>query len=428
MKGRNKGFFIYLLIIFLHTSNAFAQNFIANNNFIFNTACRDCMQGSSMIEYQGSVMLNSNSVRNGFVNNYLFESRLSQNARKRSYQNAQMQNRLGIDYVHHVQYNTVIDTCLGMRDLFFTAGLKTRDFASAAFNNDAWGLFLLGNKPFAGQKMNFSNTSLSYLNYQEVFTGFGKYLSDNFFMGIVLGFIKGGDAQYLDIDRGTLYTQEDGEYIDLSLKMKLQQYNDNPLPHTAFKGYGSNISVTGSYFFSKDKFLNLNIKDAGFISWKNMRSTEVDSNYHFEGFEIDDVFNFNDSTLKKAAREDLATNLNAEQKNKNEIKMLPLSIHLNYFHKIDRYQTILIPGAKYMLNAAYIPKFYLKAAIFPCKGFMITPKLAYGGFGRLNYGLGLSKSFRKSWMLSLQSNYLAGFVNPDKTRGQGLQLVLSTRF
>ena len=59
--------------------------------------------------------------------------------------------------------------------------------------------------------------------------------------------------------------------------------------------------------------------------------------------------------------------------------------------------------------------------------FTISLHVGYGGYARLNTGLGLVYSNR-NWFLKLGSNSLQGYILPKQTYGQGIYFSLAKKF
>jgi hypothetical protein len=81
-----------------------------------------------------------------------------------------------------------------------------------------------------------------------------------------------------------------------------------------------------------------------------------------------------------------------------------------------------------MLNAAYIPRLYIKMVYYLKKDLIIAPILAYGGFGRGDFELGIIKSVKDKLMISANLFYLEYFLLPKKSSGNGLNLSLTALF
>jgi hypothetical protein len=81
-----------------------------------------------------------------------------------------------------------------------------------------------------------------------------------------------------------------------------------------------------------------------------------------------------------------------------------------------------------MLNAAYIPRLYIKMVYYLKKNLIIVPTLAYGGFGRGDFELGIAKSFKDKLMISANLFYLEYFLLPKKSSGNGFNLSLTALF
>ncbi len=79
---------------------------------------------------------------------------------------------------------------------------------------------------------------------------------------------------------------------------------------------------------------------------------------------------------------------------------LPSTFHVNYVISPNKKYSRTV-GMRYMLIPGYIPRVYLREADFLGKGFTLVNTFSYGGFGRLDYEVGVMKKFKDSFIISV---------------------------
>jgi hypothetical protein len=123
----------------------------------------------------------------------------------------------------------------------------------------------------------------------------------------------------------------------------------------------------------------------------------------------------------------VAKEMGLRKEKKSLTYFIPATLHVNYtYNHSDR--LTMVTGVKHMLNAAYIPRLYIKMVYYLKKNLIIVPTLAYGGFGRGDFELGIAKSFKDKLMISANLFYLEYFLLPKKSSGNGFNLSLTALF
>ena len=59
---------------------------------------------------------------------------------------------------------------------------------------------------------------------------------------------------------------------------------------------------------------------------------------------------------------------------------------------------------------------------------MLSATFGYGGYGLLNYGIGINAKLSKTFVLYAGSNNIEGYIAPKKACGQGAYISLIKQF
>ena len=171
-------------------------------------------------------------------------------------------------------------------------------------------LSLLGNAPFKGDSLKLDPLRLTAFNYSQI--NFSYKWSRTIETSI--GVLFGHQLLRLNTNDACFYTDDNAEFINYQLDFEAHYSDTSSALNNPFKsnGYGATFGI--SY---KDSINNGNIEvslsDIGFIRW-NEKTTNmhIESQYNFEGINVDDFISFNDSILsneRDSVSDQLKTNL-----------------------------------------------------------------------------------------------------------------------
>jgi hypothetical protein len=374
----------------------------------------------TLINLSGGYNVNSNSINNNFIrffrNNYITDQNKSENEKR-----LKSVNRAGLEM------NAGLTWMQKGKKLTYVVGLNERRMANARFTKDFFELLFRGNGNYVGKSAQLSPLKITYFNYESLYLGVQKDLEEkNLMIGGGISLIRGGTFDQVKIKNGTLYTDTASAYIDFNMNYQLA-YPDN---QGSVFGKTNGLGLAGTFYLSwiKEKGrLNFEIRDLGFIRYKNLNVYSGNSTYRYSGYDVNNILQFNDSIFTNLKTDSVAKSLGIQKEKKNITYLIPATVHLNYVYNYSDRLT-LVGGIKHIINASYIPRLYVKSVYYLKKDLIIIPMLAYGGFGRADIELGISKSFRDKLMISANLFYLEYFVMPKKSSGNGLNLSVTKLF
>jgi hypothetical protein len=378
------------------------------------------------LNLSGNYFYNSNSVTNSFIGSLLYKGAFIDDAAKdRESKRLKKYNRLGVDESISLNGKYKIGN---NRSVLF--GINQRAFAGAHFSNDLFEMVFRGNAPFAGEDLNLKKTKLQIFDYQSIYIGLQKESEDGkYTLGASASFIRGGRYYGLKMKNMSMYTDPAGQYInlngDLNFSKTVSDSNTSPL-----KSHGIGASV--NLFFSlknETGRLNMEVRDLGFIEWRDVKSYSGNSNFQYNGILINDLLSSGSSLASDITLDSIATSAGITVETKNKMMFLPTTFHVNYVFMPNKKFTRTI-GVRYMLAPGYIPRIYLREADELGKNFILVNTISYGGFGRFDYELGFMKSFGKKETFIAALNLFAFeyLVLPGKSSGHGLNLGLTKLF
>jgi len=372
------------------------------------------------INVSGDFYVNSNSVTNKFINNLAYQRiGIEDPDKDRESNRLKKNNRLGADA------NAAIQATFKKNQLAYTIGFGQRVFLGARFSNDLFELAFRGNAPYAGKNVALSKTAVTYFDYKNIFVGIQKTSKNNkVTTGATAAFLIGGNYQHAKLNSTTLFTEQTGEYIDLNGDILYSKTGADSSKKSHGKGVGVNL------FFSikqNKNRLNIEVRDLGFSSWKNVKTYSGDSTYRYEGLLIDELLTPGSSISASVKLDSIADYVGIDRSVKNTTVFLPTVFHVNYMISPNKRFTRTV-GVRYMAAPGYIPRFYIREADFLGKGFTLTNTFSYGGYGRLDYELGVMKKIKDGFIISANLFAFEYLVMPGKSSGHGLNFGLTKLF
>lgn len=412
-----------LAFFFLLTFSAYGQIEIdRNDRFLLdqrNPSFGEIEKQKALINLGTGFYLNSNSITNDFTKGLLYTGFIDNERKDQVTKKLRDVNRGGYDFNGGITFEAGIK-----EDLSLIIGLNQRQQFNAAYSKDLFELVFRGNKQFAGQHAKLGPLSINFFDYQNLFVGLQKNTESGFNFGGGISLIRGGRFNTLRIDRGTLFTEQNGNYVDFDMKFKLA-FSES---ENFFTSNGTGAAVNFNFSLVKERGrVNFEVRDLGIIQWKSLNTYEGDDVYRYDGIHINNILDFDESVFTRIQADSIAEDFGISREQKNFTYFVPATVHLNYARYLTEKIT-LVAGAKYMFNAGYVPRIYLKGIYYFGKSFFIAPTLAYGGFGKTDLELAAAKSFKDRFVISANLFYAEYLLLPKSTAGQGFNVSLTKLF
>jgi len=376
--------------------------------------------------------LGSNSINNHFVSD-VYNSRFLDEYNKNS-NYLKGKNILGSDLFIGAYVAVMPDSMLGSTNLGYRIGFGTRQFRSVRFSDDLYNLVFFGNKDYAGKTVNFDNTKFNLINFQELQFGFFKDYHDNEinirgYFGINV--LNGQQLQKLNVTKGSLYTADDGEFLDLDTKFK---YYSSDMSHKKFgdiNGMGLSCDAYLRIEDIKSKItFTFSSQDLGYIVWtKKSYEASIDTTIHFDGVEVNNVLTLGQSNLHGISKDSLMNILYS----KNDTNPIPISLPERITLEVQKEWNGFIKTTLFGMNYIFdtgqpIPCFYF------VQSFRLTQWLDggvmanYGGFSRFNAGILFQYHSGKHFSAGLASANLSGFIIPANAFARSIMVNACYKF
>ncbi len=370
----------------------------------------------------------SNGIQNAMMNKFLFGGHIDKKMKDNALNKMHGYNQLGINLNYDISLFVA-----GTSKFDFLIGVKNQEILNATYTKDFYQLVLYGNKPFLDKTANFSGTNINALRFQELKFGVIMHQVDSTAkIGISVSFLKGEQLFYIKAnENSSLYTNADGTELIFNSNFNMAISDTATKKNIwTFNGIGASADI----FFEtpyksaigRQSVLTVNANNIGFIHWSD-KSVQYssDSVLKFDGYHINNILDLKDSTLQKVNTDSVirkATNARQEAFNTN-IPTNLIIINKIYFSR----QFALNTGFRYIFHANYKPYVFVEPEYKIANRFTISVHVGYGGYARLNTGIGLVYN-NKNWFVKLGSNSLQGYILPKQTYGQGAYFSIAKKF
>lgn len=321
-------------------------------------------------------------------------------------------NRLGLDWNTEISFMNLNDSLLG-KNWGYYLGVKNRIYADSRFNSNFYNLMFYGNRDFAGQTADFSDSYADLIMYQQFQVGFMKQLhhkNDIHTIGFGLSFINGNFRYAGNIFNGSLYTDDLGENVELNANVEFQRTSANHMYFMANNGSGISFDLFYEGKLGQNSFVSFSLNDVGFINWDRPGDKlTIDSTLNFSGVEIENVFTTDGSEFTHFV-DSLDQYYLKESADNFGLMALPMNMNISYSHLLGGGKVMLQGGLQLRSLNSYVPMVYLRGIFYPHKRVMLGTMIGYGGYSNLNVGLDLGFDFGKGYIINLSTRNLEGLV------------------
>ena len=365
---------------------------------------------------------NSNGLTNDFINQFYLGHFLDTDLKTNNLNRLQTQNNLlGYNWITELKVNIPSKH----RGLSYFAAFEDHNYYDIYYDKDLYRLVFFGNRDFAGQFMTLGNQSFTIMKFQQIKAGvvktwFGKSHVNVFSAG--LGINNGQTFLNYDIPKATFFTQSNAEYISMDLQMNMHRSDTVSSKFGAENGLGMSLDLS---FYHRDAHNSFEIKlqNLGFITWnKHSQYYDKDTSIRFEGVNISNIFNLDAENIHLLTGDSLNNEFVHSDKTARFTNRIPMRGSINY--------TRYLWHNRLSLSFSLVNYYYLHFNPLICfepsykikikrSAINISPNVKYGGYGNLNYGLGISASVNSKFYIELRTDYLNGYMDPKNSSGLG---------
>jgi hypothetical protein len=351
----------------------------------------------------------------------------------------EVSNNLFRNNVFGGEYNTSItvgqnlDTIFGLLSGSSYIRLSNRAHIDSKFEDDLFEMFFRGNKNYAGKNADLGPFSLKSYTYQQFSYGIERHKQSkkkNITWSAGVSLNIGQKYTGFESPGTTLYTADDGSYLDIDLDLTIRNSDSSHSNLGSFNGFG--FSGTGMLII-KDENQNawaFSADNLGYIRWtKESSEVPVDTTFRFEGIDATDLFDFSDSIRKEITTDSAYVQAFLTKRSKGSFtEMLPFHLRASYTAQLKPGKLILQIGAEHILFANARLKGFSALKYTIKKRHQLAVNLSYGGYTFWNIGIAYNGQIGKSWVFRTGTDYLSSMFNKKRGLAHGAFVSLEKYF
>jgi hypothetical protein len=387
------------------------------------------------IEWNSNLLFESSSLDKSFLNTMLYGGHITDEI-KRNWINAGGDNNVlyseisnGLSYTFNFKKQSI-----GFR-------FSDRNILNANFKDDLLRLGFEGNFHHQDKTLDFGGTSIRADRFQQYTFTYGTEVK-SVKLSTSLSYLAGNHHLSYIIEKGSLYTAPFGTSLDIAYDMSAFVTDTVSLSPMAHNGNGLALGLSTDFRY-KEHDIHLSFSDLGFIMWNPESITlATDSNFIFQGIEVEDIFSFNDSLLEvNNPKDDLPSTKNSAFKS-----YIPATFHLSVsgcgHYKYLKNYTLGVQGKwqPYLDNTplsfakigqgfkeSNFATLYYIQSVFNSKYCDVIPTLSHGGYSAdTNLGLALSRG--KKYNFTVGTHHLEDVINKKKAKAVSVYFNIKLQF
>ncbi len=240
------------------------------------------------IKWETNFLFESNGLNYSFLNDILYTGYITNDKKEQWINMGNKNNHLAFELANGLSYKNA--------NLNLEFSILDKNILRASFTDDLMRLGLYGNFNYQNQSLNFSNTFIQTTRFQQYRLNYTHNIG-SVNISSAVSFLAGNHHSSFVINEGQLYTGTNGTSLDISYDMNVFVTDTSNLNIFANNGNGIALDLEADLMIKNFK-LNVYLKDLGYINWKEKSTiARADSNFTFNGIEIENIFDFNDSII-----------------------------------------------------------------------------------------------------------------------------------
>lgn len=379
---------------------------------------------------RAGAFINSNAVTLPFSftaieNNFIDDDKKNSVSQKLKAKNAFEFNLSG-----ELFYRFETDSFLFHGPALYSITFRMGSIQQIKFPKDLFTLIFIGNAVFAGQTADISKTKALSYNFNQLRFGVQKALdaANNWRAGLGLSILTAKYGSAIQIDHGTLFTEQNGEYLDATYHFNYFTSDSSNSGKLQVDGIGASADFTLSYSgIDNNSTIILYANDVGFIGWnKHSLLYSADSSLHFEGLQINDLFSPNDSSLLHINTDTILKKTGTSVEVTKHATLLPFEFSGVYVRAINE-KWIASAGISYRPFPDTVPLIFIQPRYFFTPNVRGALQLGYGGTNKFRIGLEFDAVVFKRIFVQVGSGNILGALIPKKTTSTSLFCQASLR-
>ena len=394
------------------------------------------------ISWKSEISLESNSLNMDFANRMLFGGYINESQKNSWISKLDDNNTIFSEVSNTLSFHRNFD------DNSFFFSIADRNLAKMSFTKDLMKVALFGNYNYQGDTLHFDKTNFTLDRFQQIKLGYGKIFKiqeNNLTISTAVSYLNGNHHLSFTAENASFYTAPFGTHNSLDYDMNV--FATDTANFKYFQNNGNGFAFDFAINFeSKNKKYTLYLDDLGYINWKESElKYNTDTSFSFNGFEIENLLDFNDSILEaesdkylediyiKARKGTVKSYIPANFGFKMET---PLNDH--YFSKyIIGFNLKWQPNQDNQLlsfekvlqgfyESGYSPYFYLKT-FTQTKNALLIPQISIGGYSQ-KLSFGITTQFGNKIPIRIGTQHLESIFKGKESNSLSVYLQTGMKF
>lgn len=368
------------------------------------------------------ISLNSNGITNDFINQFYLGHFLDTELKTQNLNRLKPRNNLiGYNWITRLQLNIPSRK----KGLSYYAAFENHNYGELRFDKNLFQLVFFGNQYLVDQNTLLDKQSFTLLKFQQIKAGIVKTWFKNSAVNVLtagLGINNGQSLLSYELPEATFFTQSNAEYISLDMQMNMRRSDTLSSRFGAENGLGMCLDLS---FFHRDasNSIEIRMENLGFIRWnKHSQQYNKDTLVYFDGINIQNIFDLTSETITVLSGDSITDEFGFSKKTGRFTKMIPMRGSLNYTRYLlnNRLALSLSLINYHFMHFNLLIRFEPTWRIHIKRSQLcISPNIEYGGYGKVNYGLGLSAAINQKFFIEVRTDYLNGYINLKHSAGAG---------
>ena len=348
----------------------------------------------------------SNGIHTKSLFSYLSTQQLDKRLKEDLISRLQAENVLGNIQDVEFGFRQERDSIHGRWKRGFGLHLAHRSRWAMNASDRVYELVFFGNARFAGQYIDLMPLDLKALQWSEVGYSFWQETND-LSWSVSTNLLFGHAMQELEVERGSIFTEESGEFIDVQTQYRFRSADSLLL----FKGMGASVHLESSYDPDGPWRFRLGVRDLGLIGFgRSSWEVRADSSFRFEGEEIPNLFDETTNLLNSARDRLEATFYDA--KGGTQWVLLPARLRAEMGYGLSH---PFLKEVQWLGDHLFLPGYRFRNRVRlkmkMSRQWTLRPELSHGGLARFGFGIGAQWK-NSSWRCALELNNAQWMVAP----------------
>lgn len=319
----------------------------------------------------------------------------------------------------------------GLSNQFMFVTYNYRSHQSVRFSGEFGKFFFEGNKQFAGKEIYADDMHYRVVRYDALQYGWMKYFSlkgKRAIISVSGGISRGFDYKSIDVKKGRIFTEENGDYIEAVLDMNAKRTYSSPYG-TQLSGIGGIAGAKFNLLLNEKSAIGVEVSDLGFVNWTKSPAEydRGDTTIRFDGLFVPSADSLGSQQYMEQIGDSIVNRFKIPYKDKAFISGLPARISLTYYMGFTA-KNFLNVRLQLMVFTPYRPQLSIESINFINSRLFSTTGVSLGGFGPLDIYQSIGWQISKRWFTSIGLFGIEGMVAPAQTSGFGGHVSVSMRY